>query len=379
VRINQFPISETTLRQWDASTLEDLHTPPLPSDVPNSPSISVHPISWIPEAWPSSEDDLDHGGFVKEQPLIGPSPEISLIQDRSDLADDDDGTQAPQLLRFSGHKRKFVDSDGDLDRDVPSSKRTCLKSHTTIATKERSPGAHYTISASEERVHHITNSDLTLWPNSGCITVSCPALDVSVLSCPATPPSVNTSVSHSHSSGDPSLQNQSPFSSLQGAEIELSLPDSMTTSLAASSQLPNYSAPDARPQSAGSEAPFGPYVDNIPDSFSDSSLTSDDSSCGSWGYLETLEPESPTGAFVTLQDELFQIPNLDISNPSFILGLDPTSDVEINLTGHLQLERSRLSYESSETIFDKCKRKRLFIANEDEYEERPCKRRSIEQ
>ena len=71
-------------------------------------------------------------------------------------------------------------------------------------------------------------------------------------------------------------------------------------------------------------------------------------SCGCWAYLETSE-------------------------------LDPSSGVEIDHTRHPQLKRSRLSCEINETIFDKCKRKRLFIANEDEYEERPCKRRSIEQ
>jgi hypothetical protein len=92
--------------------------------------------------------------------------------------------------------------------------------------------------------------------------------------------------------------------------------------------------------------------------------------------LETLEPDSPTGAFVTLRDGLCQAPNLDVSNPSFIFDL--STDVEIDLTRHHQLERPRL-LEGSKAIFDNYKRKRLFITNEDEYEERPCKRRSIEQ
>ena len=323
--INQFPISENTLRLWDASTLEILHPPPLPSDVPNSPSLSVQPVSWIPEEWPSSVDDLGHGGFPK-QPLIGPSPEISLIQDRSDLEDDEDNqTQLPQLLRFSGRKRKFVECDGDLDvgRDVPSSKRICLEVPTTIAMVESS------------------------------------------------------SVSRDHSSSDASLENQSSSSSLQCHEIEPPHPESLTTSLVASSShspFPNHSVSDSRQQAAGSRAPFDPDVDNILDSSSNSSLTSDDSSCGSWAYLET---NSPSGTFVTLQDEQFHIPNHDISNPSFILDL--SSEVEIDLTRHHQLEYSRLSFEGSETTFDKFKRKRLFIANEDDYGGRPCKRRCIEQ
>ena len=294
-------------------------------------------------------DDLDHGDFLNEQPLLGLCPEISLLQDRSGLADDDDRqTQAPNLPRFSGLKRKFVECDGDLDvaRDVSPSKRTCL----------------------EERGYHIPNSDLILWPNSGCIIASCPAPDVSV---PATLPSVNTSMSQYDSPGDVSLNNQSPSSSLQCYEIELSLPESSSMSPAASlrTPLPNYSAPDVRLQSAGSSAPFGPCIDNTPDSSSDSGLTSDDSSCGSWAYLETLEPDSPTGTFVTLEYGLCKIPNLDIPDP----------DVDIDLTRHPQPECSQLSYRSSGTISDKYKRKRLFIANEDEYEERPCKRRSIEQ
>ncbi|KAI9462384.1 hypothetical protein BJY52DRAFT_1222007 [Lactarius psammicola] len=381
-----FPISEITLRQWDASTLEDLHPPPLLSDVPNSPSISVQPISWIPEEWPSNVDDLRNGGFVKNQPLIGPSPEISLIQGRSDLADDDDSqTQAHGLLRTSGRKRKFVECDGGLDvtRDVPSSKRTRLESYTITATMERSPEAYspHAVSVSEERVHHITNSDITLWPNSGCITISCLAPDVSDLSYSATQPSVDTFVSRYYSSDDATLQNQSPSSSLQRLEAEFSLPESLTTSLAAllPVPLPNYSANGAyssRPQSAGSEAPseFSLYIDNISDSSSDSSLASDDSSRGSWDYLEPLKPDSPTGTFVTLRDGLFQIPNIDVSDSPFIL--DPSSDVETDFTRHSQLERSRLSFEP---IFDQYKRKRLFTTNEDEYEERSCKRRSIGQ
>jgi len=271
-------------------------------------------------------DDLGHGGLAKQPPLIGPSPEISLIQDHSDLEDDEDNqTQPPQLLRFSGCKRKFIECDGDLDvaRDVPSSKRIRLEVPTTIAMVERFP------------------------------------------------------VSRDHSSGDASLENQLPSSPLHCHDIDLTLPESLTTSLAASSShapFPNHSVSDLCKQSAGSRSPFDPEVDNISDSSSDSSLTSDDSSCGSWAYLET---DSPSGTFVTLRNELFQIPNLDISNPSFILDL--SSDVEIDLIRHHQLERSRLSFEGGETIFDKYKRKRLFIANEDDYGERPCKRRSVEQ
>ena len=327
--------------------------------------MSVHPISWIPEEWPSNVDSLRHGGFAKQPPLIGPSPEISLIQGRSDLEDEDSQIQLPQLLRFSGRKRKFVECDSDLDvaRDVPSSKRMRLElpmTHSTIAIRERSPEAHYRHATSvpqEERFHHITDSDLTPWPNSGCATASC-----SALSYPEIPPLETFSVSQDHYSGDTSLENQPP-----------------SLSLAASSHtpIPNHAASDTRPQSPGSDAPFDPYVDNILDSSSDSSLTSDDSSCGSWAYLETLEPVSPSGAFVTLRDEPFQIPDLDVSHPSFILGLP--SDVEINPTRQNHLECSRLSFEGSETIFDKYKRKRLFITNEDDYEETPCKRRSIEQ
>ena len=333
--------------------------------------MSVHPISWIPEEWPSNMDSLRHGGFAKQPPLIGPSPEVSLIQDRSDLEDDGESqTPPPQLLRFSGRKRKFVECDGDLDvaRDVPFSKRMRLElhmTHSTIATEERSPEAHYRHATSvpqEERFHYITDSDLTPWPNSGCVAASCPAADVSAVSYAEIPPLENFSVSQDHSSGDASLENQSPSSSLAASSY---------------APIPNHAASDTRPQSPGSDAPFDPYVDNILDSSSDSSLTSDDSSCGSWAYLETLEPVSPSGAFATLRDELFQMPDLDIPNPSFILDL--SSDVEIDPTRHHHLERSRLLFGGSETIFDKYKRKRLFITNEDDYEERPCKRRSIEQ
>jgi hypothetical protein len=337
-------------------------------------------ISWFPEEWPSSVDDLRLGGLAKQPPLIGPSPEISLIRGHSDSEDEDDGPpQAPQLLRFSSRKRKFVECDSDLDvaRDAPS-KRICLglhMTHTAIATKERLSEAHFRHDTSEECVDLITNSDLTPWSNSGCV----PAPDLPALSYSAIPLSVNTSASQGRPSGDASLETQSPSWSLQCHEVDLSFPESLTTLLAASSHAPfsNHSASDARPQSVGSDVPFDPYIDDVADLSSDRSLTSDDSSCGSWAYLETLEPDSPVGAFVTLRDGLYQAPNLNIAHPSFIFDL--STDVEIDLIRHHQLERPRLSVEGGEAIFDNYKRKRLFITNEDEYEERPCKRRSIEQ
>jgi hypothetical protein len=342
-------------------------------------------ISWFPEEWPSSVDDLRPGGLAKQPPLIGPSPEISLKRGRSDSEDEDDSPpQAPQLLRFSSRKRKFVECDSDLDvaRDAPSSKRICLglhMTHTTISTKERPSEAHFRHATSEESVDLITNSDLTPWSNSGCVPAPCPAPSLPVLSYLAIPPSVNTSVLQDQSPGDTSLETRSPSWSLQYHEVDLSFPESLTTSLAASSHgsFPNHSASDARPQSVGSDVPFEPYIDDMADSSSDGRLTSDDSSCGSWAYLETLEPDSPTRAFVALRDGLCQAPNLNIAHPSFIFDL--STDVEIDLIRHHQLERPRLSVEGGEAIFDNYKRKRLFITNEDEYEERPCKRRSIEQ
>ncbi|KAH9165838.1 hypothetical protein EDB89DRAFT_2007524 [Lactarius sanguifluus] len=305
------PISEITLRQWDASTLEDLHPPPLPSDVPNSPSISVHTISWISEEWPSNMDDFRYGDFVRDQPLIGPSPEVPLIQDRSDL-DDDIETQAPQLLRSPGRKRKFVESSCDLD----------------VGGDEQSPEAHSPLAIS------VLGESVT---DSGCITVS-------------SPPFVNTFVSQYYSSGDTSSSESTHPHHFNATKLNFIFPRS---------EVPYE---------------FGPYVDNVSDSSSDGSLASDDSSCGSWDYLEPLEPDLPTGAFVTLQDGLFQTTDIDISNSPLIL--DPSSDVEIDFTRQSQLEYSRLSFEP---IFDQYKRKRLFIANEGECDERSRKRRGIEQ
>ena len=349
-----------TLRRWDASTLEDLHSPPLPLSVPNSPSISLHPITWTQEEWPSKMDDLGHGYLVKEQALVEPSPEISLIHRSSDLADDDDSQgQASRLLRFANRKRKPIKCDIDLDRasEVPS-KRT-----RRIVTKERSSGAHHrqVISVAEHSIHDPP-------PDSGYIVVSCSAPDVPVLSYPGVPPPMNTSVSRYHPSGGASLENQS----------EHSLPESLTASLAASihAPLPNYSPSGARPRSAGSDAPFRPFLDDISDSSSDSSFASDDSSCGSWAYSEPLEPNSPAGAFVILHDGPSQIPNSDISDPPFIFG--HSADADINPNRHPRLERSQLSFERSESIFDKCRRKRLFTNSEEENEERPRKRRGIE-
>ncbi|KAH9044729.1 hypothetical protein EDB85DRAFT_1910941 [Lactarius pseudohatsudake] len=305
-----FPISEITLRQWDASTLEDLHPPPLPSAVPNSPSISVHSISWMSEEWPSNMDDFRYGEF------------IALIWRTM--------TTSKHRLPNSSALRVARESSWKVAVILASGGRSFFQTNSKSLQKHIHP---MQFQSREERVHHTTDS--------GCITVSCPSPDGSALSYPEAPPSVNTFASR--------ITN--PSSSLQRHEIEILFP-------------------------TGSEAPyeFGPYVGQCLGFVSVGSLASDDSSCGSWDYLEPLEPDLPTGAFVTLQDGPFQTPDIDISNSPLIL--DPSSDVEIDFTRRPQLEYSRLSFEP---IFDQYKRKRLFIANEGECDERSRKRRGIEQ
>ena len=280
----------------------------------------------------------------------------------------------------SARKRKRPEYDCNSD-DVECAtpyKRPRLISGITN-TEELFPDTHL---IGSEQGHPIASTSLTSLPSLGPDIPSYLAFDTSPAPRLAGISFDIAQVSRfpEHSSND-APPNQLPPSSLPRRDIELSPPSSCTsTSLVGSSQVPppgyassnHYSScPQVEESDAHDQLP--PQLDYTLDSSSDSSLSSTDTSYGSW---VDSQPVSPSGALVTLEDE--HPPFHVINTPDGILIFDPSSDADIKSTGAYQLDASRPSLKTSESIAVPHKRKLLFLADEDEYEGRTCKKRSIE-
>ena len=113
-------------------------------------------------------------------------------------------------------------------------------------------------------------------------------------------------------------------------------------------------------------------LDYASDSPSDSS---DSTTLSPFGWVDS-EPSSPD-VFITLQHDAPPFPAIDSSGVPF-LG-DSPSNAYANVAGKSLLEGSQLNFKTTEPIPTYHKRKRLFVAEEDEYGERARKQRRIEQ
>jgi hypothetical protein len=125
------------------------------------------------------------------------------------------------------------------------------------------------------------------------------------------------------------------------------------------------------------EEPVGRYefpkkLDYDSDSPSD---TSDSTTHTPYGWVES-EPPSPE-VFITLHDDVPPFPATDSSG--VLLLFDSQSDANAEVTGGSPLEGWRPPLKTREPILTHYKRKRLFVAEEDEYGERACKQQRIEQ
>jgi hypothetical protein len=127
-----------------------------------------------------------------------------------------------------------------------------------------------------------------------------------------------------------------------------------------------------RAEGAAARYELTPQLDYTSDSPSNSSVSTTDTPYG-WADSELSSPE---GALITLQDDIPPFPSVDNSDVPLLF--DPSSNANIEFTG-ASLETLRPSSKTREPVTAHYKRKRLFIAEEDEYGERPRKQRCIEQ
>ncbi|KAI0307980.1 hypothetical protein B0F90DRAFT_99107 [Multifurca ochricompacta] len=387
--VTSFPISETTLRQWDASTLEDLRKPLLPYYVPDSPGISLLPVSWVSSEKPlgGGGEDLVHRDSVGEQFHILASPENS-IQSRSGQMDDDPLQLPPtQSPTPSSLKRKLVeyDIDSDVVKYALTRKRLHLESSTVdanIVIGKQFPTARNRppISGPGGQGHHGASASHISWHIHERATLSRPACDASGALQLVAASLDNTLALRALDFIETAPTDQLPFSPLPSHDIEPFSPSSLTSAVSATLSYvspPGYASqklypPRSRNVELEGHYEFTPLLDYALDSSSDSSLAI---TGASYGNLADTAPFPAKGAraIVTLQGELFPFPVVAYTK---IFG--PSSEIEVGLPGSSRLEDSRQSYKTNELVPIRYKRKRLFIAYEDNYEGRVHKSRSIE-
>ncbi|KAH9968789.1 hypothetical protein BC827DRAFT_282977 [Russula dissimulans] len=370
-----FPIPETTLRQWDESTLDDLPPPPLPFYVPGAPDVSIRPVSWIPGDQPLSVDDLLYLDSEANQGHTRTGFEISPIYSRLRQVDDDDIQPSPPTSP-SGSRRKGKQPERDFKSDV-------LGHAPTQRHKRRSSIAGTEEELPDTRHLRVAQAGVTLWnPFGPSTSTGNLELRPSFAQRPTVVSSDNCLVSRTlapstpQDSAAPSDEFVSP---LLSHDIDDSLlfswaPMSPTTSHAPPPGDPRYNPHHSRPTDKIPMAhhEFTPQLDYTLDSPSDTSDSDADTDYG-WADSETSSPE---GALVTLQDDVPPFPTFDY--PDIPLLFNPSSDANIEFPEEPLLETIQPSFKTREPITIHYKRKRLFLTEEDEYGERACKQRRIE-
>jgi hypothetical protein len=360
----QFPIPETTLQQWDASTLEDLPPPSLPFYIPNAPDISIHPISWVHGDMPLRQDDLPNSD--------------------SDYDNDIQPPPTPSLLSRLKGKQPEQNSNSDVVSGSPAHgfQRFYPESSPTRRDEVLSDTRHPVFDSGHQE-HQVAGPSLTLWNYSKPTTVT--AKDGPSISVAPRPTLVSSDdYLASHSLHYSSLDDTAPPDQLlpplplshyiERSPPLLWAPLSLTVS---HTPPPFHDAYNPYLRSPEEEQVardgFTPQLDYTSDSSSDTSVSTTNSP---FGWIDS-EPSSPVGTFVTPHDDLPPFPSVDNSDSP--LPFDLSSDANIEFSGESLLESMRSVFKTRETATARYKRKRLFLMEEDEYGERVRKQRCIEQ
>jgi len=363
--IAPFPILETTLRQWDKSTLEDLPPPPLPFYVPGTPDISIRPVSWIPGDQPLSVDDLLYFESEAIQLHTRTSSENSPIYSLSRV--DDDGIEPSPSASPSGSHPKGKQPERDVSADVLG--------YAPIQRHKRG------LSITGEEFSDTRQATATSWNSFGPSTSTRNLeLDPSFAQRPTNIYSANCLVSRTLDSITPP-DGVAPSDEFPSLPLSHEIDDSLLFTWAPMSPTASYASPpgdlwyDPHHSRLADEISmahdgFTPQLDYTLDSPSDASDSDADTHYGS-----NSETSSPEGALVTLQDDVS--PFLAYYSDIPLLH-DPSSDVNIEFPEESLLETIQSPFKTREPIPIHYKRKRLFLTEEDEHGERPCKQRHIE-
>lgn len=356
--VTPFPIYEATLREWDASTLEDLPPPSLPFYVPGTPDIQIHPISWIPSDMPLCINNV----YTDSGEDYGQSPPLA----------------APSSSRLKG-KQPEHDGNSDVVDNTRTHeyKRLCRTS--TRTEGEFSDPRHLILDSEQER--HVAGTSLTPWnhfePNTNTT-----GLEPGPLVAPGTAAHsldnfpMLPSLSY-HSRSGAVLANQLSSSLPLSYDIECSLPTcapvSLTPSHAPISDLGSYTQHFSYPM----KEPVARY--ESPQNFdcaSDSPSDTSDSTTDTSVVWVDSEPSSPD-VFITLQDDFPPFPTIGSSDVPLLFDSPSVANTEVTEGSLLGGLRSTLK--TREPVPTHYKRKRLFVAEEDECGESTRKQPRIEQ
>ena len=334
----QFPISEITLREWDASTLEDLPPPSLPFYVSGSPEIQIHPISWIPGDEPLAVDNfyIDSRENYAQSPPPDATPSVSCLKGKQ-----------PE------HNGNSQAQGGAPTREH---KQFCL---TTSPT--RTDGMFPDVFDLEQE-HDVAGASLTLW-NHFELTTGEENLEPSTSVVPGP-----TAIHSPHQ-----LSSSLPLSH----DIEWTSPSWPSISLMASHAPTLDHGSYNSYHSCPMEEPAARYeslekLDYESDSLSDASNSTTHTP---YEWIDS-EPSSPK-VFITHQDDI--PPFLAIDSPGIPLLFDSPSDANSEVTRESLLRDLRPTLKTREPFSTYNKRKRLFVDEEDEHGERPRRQRRIEQ
>jgi hypothetical protein len=329
-------------------------------------------------------DDLPNFDSEENQLHSRTIHEISTIDSRFDQDQTDgheDDIQPPPARSSSLSRLKGKQPEHDINFDASGSpahdyRRSYPKSSPTRGDDVLS-GTRHPVSDSGHKEHQVAGPSPTLWDYFKPTTVTTddePSISV------APRPTVVSSDDYLLSGP---LDHPSPDDAAPPSELLLSLPLShyverspplLWSPLFTVSHTPPpfYDSHDTHLRSPKEERvardEFTPQLD------SDSSSVTSVSTTSGW-----VDPEpSPVGAFVTPHDDLPPFPTVD--NPDGPFLFDLASDANVEFTGGKPLvEGMRSSLKTRGAVTAHYKRKRLFLIDEDEYGERACKQRCIEQ
>jgi len=333
---------------------------------------------------PLRPDDLPNFDSEENQLHSRTIHEISTMYIRFDQTDDHEDDIQPPPARFSSLSRlKGKQPEHHSDFDVSGSPaHDYQRFHPEASLTRRDEvlsGTRHPVFDSGHQEHQVAGPSLTPWDYFKPTTVATndePSISV-------TPrPTVVSSDDYllSDSLNHPSLDDAPPGQLLLSLPLShyierspplLWSPLSFTVS---HTPPPFYDSHDRGPEEERvARDEFTPQLDYTSDSSSDTSVSTTSSP---YGWVDS-EPSSPVGAFVTPHADLPPFPTVDNSDGPLLFDL--SSDANIEFAGEPLLESMRSSLKTREAVTAHYKRKRLFLIDEDEYGERACKQRCIEQ
>lgn len=320
-------MNEAILREWEASTFEDLPPPSLPFYIPGTPNIQIHPISWVPSDMPLPVDN----GYTGSEEDYDQSP-----------------THTPaSSSRLKGKQPEHGNSEVMDNSPTYERKRFCQTPSPTRTVGKFSDLGHLILDPEQER--HLAGTSLAPWDRF--------ELGTNTADQPRPPNQLSSSLPLSY---------DIECSSSSWAPVSLTPSHDPIPDFA--SYTPRFSYPMDKPM-ARYESP-----ENFDCASDSSSETSDSTTHASFAWIDS--ESSPSEGFITFQNDLPPFPTIDNSDVPLLFD-SPSAANGLVIGGSLS-GPWRPTLETREPVPSDYKRKRLFV-EEDEHGARARKQPRIEQ